>query len=86
MCDRGGEYLALLYGQRAADSFLNAYRTIQANFEYVAFWDIDAALGTLPDLRSYPPWQEFGLPAIETVLLRRRLQRFVRLAVTGIRS
>lgn len=78
--------LALLYGQRAADRFLSAYCAIQADFEYAAFWDIDSALGTLPDLRSYPPWQEFGLPAIETVLLRRRLQRFVRLAVAGIRS
>jgi len=78
--------LALLYGQRAADRFLNAYRTVQADFEYASFWDIDAALSTLPDLKTYPPWQEFGLPGIETVQLQRRLQRFVRLAVAGIRS
>ncbi len=73
--------LALMYGMPAADTFLDAYREDSAGFEYPAFWDLDAALSSMPNVRPYPPWQTFGLTGLTTVLVRQRLLAFVRQAV-----
>jgi len=45
------------------------------------FWDIEDALGALPEVTVYRPWIEFGLTELTDELVRQRLQSFVAAAV-----
>ena len=50
------------------------------------FWDIEDALGALPEVTVYPPWVEFGLEGLTDELVRQRLQSFLAAAVGRIVS
>lgn len=78
--------LALMYGQDAADAFRRAYVTAAPAYSHDPYWDLDDALGALPDVVPYPPWAEFGLTGLSTALVRSRLLDFVRSAVQGAGS
>ncbi len=73
--------LALMYGQAAADAFLAAYQDLAPGYAHDAYWDLEDALGALPDVVPYPPWAEFGLTGLTTELVRDRLQEFVAAAI-----
>lgn len=73
--------LAVMYGQTFADDFLCAYQELNRDYEHDPFWDIDDALGALPDVEPYPPWAEFGLTGLTTSIVQQRLRGFVDSAV-----
>ena len=73
--------LALMYGQTIADQVLHAYITHNETYRHDPYWDLEDALGALPDVEPYPPWAEFGLTGLTTKLIRDRLQFFVLSAV-----
>jgi hypothetical protein len=75
--------LALMYGPAVADTFLDAYQDAAPDYRHDTFWDLEDALGTLPDVAPYPPWAEFGLTDLSTDLVRSRLEAFVATAVSG---
>lgn len=74
--------LAIMYGQEAAEEFLEAYRIAVPDYIHDPYWDLDDALGALPDVKPYPPWAEFGLTGLTTALVRERLQEFVQAALS----
>ncbi|MGE0624453.1 MAG: phosphotransferase family protein [Pseudomonadales bacterium] len=74
--------LALMYGQPAADAFLQCYAGHVPGYEHDPFWDVDDALGFGPDVQPYPPWAEFGLTGLTTEVIRSRLEAFVQAAVS----
>ncbi|MCB1683671.1 MAG: aminoglycoside phosphotransferase family protein [Pseudomonadales bacterium] len=78
--------LALMYGMDAADAFLNAYRRGQPQYAHHPRWDVEEALSTLPDLKPYPPWAQFGLGSLTTADVRGRLVIFVEKAVERLAS
>lgn len=65
--------LAVMYGQDAADAFLLAYSRAMPGYQHDYFWDLDDALGALPDVQPYAPWADFGLTGLTTELVRERL-------------
>jgi len=73
--------LALMYGGLVADDFLSAYCELNPHFRFAAYWDLDDALGALPQPKVYPPWVEFGLSGLNDELIRQRLLAFVHAAV-----
>jgi len=75
--------LALMYGSEAAEAFLHAYLTAAPDYRHDTCWDLEDALGALPDVAPYPPWEEFGLTGLSTELVRDRLEAFVAAAVDG---
>jgi hypothetical protein len=76
--------LALMYGITVADAFLAAYGRIRGDYVHQPFWDVDDALGALPDIAPYPPWATFGLTGITPEIVRRRLESFVASAVARL--
>lgn len=75
--------LALMYGLEAADAFLRAYQRHVPDYVHEPYWDVDDAFGVLPDVVPYAPWSEFGLSGINTETVRRRLEAFIRAAVSA---
>jgi len=75
--------LALMYGLEAADRFLRAYERDSEDYAHDSYWDIDDALGMLPNTEPYPPWSTFGLSGLTSELIQDRLQRFLHSAVTN---
>ena len=73
--------LAIMYGQPTADAFLAAYTQAAPGYEHDFYWDLDDALGALPNVRPYAPWAQFGLTGLSTEMVRERLQAFVSAAV-----
>lgn len=73
--------LAIMYGQDTADAFLAAYMNAAPGYRHHAYWDLDDALGALPDVKPYPPWAEFGLSGLTTELVRSRMEAFVAAAL-----
>lgn len=78
--------LALMYGLTTADDFLEQYGTAAPGYVHEYFWDIEDALGALPEVTVYPPWVEFGLEGLTDELVRQRLQSFLAAAVGRIVS
>lgn len=75
--------LAIMYGMEAADDFLEAYASGRSGYVHDPFWDLDDALGALPDVEPYPPWAIFGLTGLTTEIVRDRLLDFVRAALSN---
>ena len=75
--------LALMYGMDAADRFLRAYEGNREDYAHDSYWDIDDALGMLPNTEPYTPWSTFGLSGLSSELVQDRLQRFLLSAVTS---
>lgn len=73
--------LAIMYGQDQADRFLDAYRHRATDYTHDSYWDLEDALGALPNVEPYPPWAEFGLTGLTTEQVRERLQEFVATAI-----
>lgn len=73
--------LALMYGLETAEAFLTAYQDRTPGYMHDSYWDLEDALGALPDVVPYPPWAEFGLTGLTTELVRNRLQEFVAAAI-----
>ncbi len=73
--------LAVMYGLEAAQAFLAAYLHAAPGYQHHAYWDLDDALGALPDVQVYPPWAEFGLTGLTTEMVRERLQAMVSASV-----
>jgi Ser/Thr protein kinase RdoA (MazF antagonist) len=74
--------LALMYGMAIADEFLALYKSQNPEYLHDPYWDLDDALGALPDVSPYPPWGTFGLGGLSTGLMRDRLQSYVRSCVS----
>jgi aminoglycoside phosphotransferase (APT) family kinase protein len=66
--------LALMFGPTVASTFSDAYERMAGRLDDVAYWHVDAILGTLPDPTYYEPWRHFGLGAITREELRWRLE------------
>jgi Ser/Thr protein kinase RdoA (MazF antagonist) len=73
--------LAIMYGIEAADAFLDAYASGRPGYVHDPFWDLDDALGALPNVEPYPPWAIFGLTGLTTEIVRARLLDFIRAAL-----
>jgi Ser/Thr protein kinase RdoA (MazF antagonist) len=73
--------LAIMYGLEAADVFLSEYVEAAPGYEHDSFWDLDDALGALPNVEPYAPWAEFGLTGLTTEGVRERLMAFVAAAI-----
>lgn len=69
--------LAIMYGQEIADAFLASYETAAPDYRHDFYWDLDDALGALPDVEPYAPWAEFGLPGHTREIVRSRLEAFI---------
>ncbi len=69
--------LAIMYGLDCADAFLAAYQAAMPGYRHDSYWDLDDALGALPDVKPYAPWSEFGLTNLSTETVRERLQVFI---------
>ena len=78
--------LAVMYGQEAADAFLDAYRDAAPDYRHDFFWDLEDALGALPDVKPYAPWAEFGLTGLTTELARARLLAFIEAALLRLKG
>ena len=76
--------LALMYGQAAAEAFLEQYEAATPGYRHHPYWDLDDALGALPDVKPYPPWAEFGLSGLTAEIVRARLETFVEAAVGSL--
>ena len=76
--------LAIMYGQETADAFLAAYRLALPGYQHDFYWDLEDALGALPDVQPYAPWAEFGLTGLTAETVRGRLEAFVAAAVAHI--
>ncbi len=75
--------LALMYGQVAAEGFLDAYTHHAPGYEHDPRWDVDDALGMGREPTPYPPWSDFGLTDLTTAAVRYRLEAFVQAALDG---
>jgi len=73
--------LALMYGIETADEFLNAYRKFTPGYRHDPYWDLDDALGAMPNIVPYAPWETFGLTGLTTQMVQERIQTFMRSAV-----
>ena len=69
--------LAMMIGTDAADAFLSAYQRAAPDFDYQPYWELDGILDTGRNPSFYPPWSEFGLPAIPAPALRDRVERYL---------
>ncbi len=78
--------LALMYGLAAAADFLDFYRLAAPDYRHHPFWDLEDALGALPDVEPYPPWAEFGLTGLTAGIVQARLETFVAAAVGDLQS
>ena len=75
--------LALMYDMTAADAFLAAYQRQRPGYRHAPYWDVDDALGVLPDVEPYAPWETFGMTLPSTGEIRQRLLSFVRGALAS---
>jgi Ser/Thr protein kinase RdoA (MazF antagonist) len=73
--------LAIMYGMPAADRFLELYQSLNPDWRYHPYWDLDDAFSGLPDPKPYPPWTTFGLSGITRQTVRKRLLAFITSAV-----
>lgn len=73
--------LAIMYGMPAADRFLELYQTLNPDWRYHPYWDLDDAFSGLPDPKPYAPWSAFGLTGINQQTVRERLLAFIASAV-----
>ncbi|HLV34327.1 MAG TPA: phosphotransferase, partial [Spirillospora sp.] len=64
--------LVAMYGLAVADQFLRIYEA-QTGASLHPYWDLLALADWLPQPEVYSPWQVFGLPHVDTPLLRQRL-------------
>ncbi|MEJ2087260.1 MAG: aminoglycoside phosphotransferase family protein [Gammaproteobacteria bacterium] len=78
--------LALMYGPAAADAFLDAYEAETPDYRHDPYWDLDDALGVLPDVEPYAPWATFGLTGLTTETVRTRIEAYVGKAVSTLRA
>lgn len=70
--------LAQMYGVATADRFLKAYQKYAPEFEYNVYWDLDTLLDmSLPTPTYYAPWAEFGLPALTTEEIQKRVDAYL---------
>lgn len=76
--------LAIMYGPESADGFLEAYRATSTDYQHDYYWDLEDALGALPDVEPYAPWAEFGLRGLSTEMVRTRLVAFIEAATQRI--
>jgi len=77
--------LALMYGVKAADQFLEMYIQASSNFKYNAYWDIDSILNMcLPFPEFYKPWREFGMESVAPEVLQRRTEDYLNSVIERI--
>jgi Ser/Thr protein kinase RdoA (MazF antagonist) len=74
--------LAIMYGLDVSEAFLQAYARHAVGYVHEPYWDVDVAFSALPDVAPYPPWAEFGLDTLTPEMARRRLEAFIRAAVS----
>lgn len=77
--------LTRMFGIEAADAFLAAYRAARPEYRHDGYWDLDVAVGALPDPVYYAPWREFGFPEIPVDTLRTRLESLLRSGLADTR-
>ena len=75
--------LALMYGVSAADGFLECYRRRVPAHRQHPYWDLDAALSTLPAPKPYSPWAAFGLGNVTPQVHRSRYHIYLTHLVSG---
>lgn len=78
--------LALMYGIAAAEAFLDAYVRHCPDYGHNPFWDLDDALGALPNVAPYPPWAVFGLTGLTTTMMQHRIEQFIGSAVRRLQA
>jgi aminoglycoside phosphotransferase (APT) family kinase protein len=67
--------LVQMYGPSVAERFLELYSAASPGYRHDRYWDIASILDlSLPTLKWYPPWEEFGLQAVAHDLLVERVE------------
>lgn len=71
--------LAMLFGQQAAEAFLEAYHRHNPSFSYDAYWDLEALGNVFTEERPeiYAGWETFGITNLTEEKLIRRLDEFL---------
>lgn len=78
--------LAMMYGQKSADLFLEAYKKASPGLDYTPYWDLEA-LGNVfsedaPEV--YGGWSAFGLKELTEELMIQRMDDFLSQALKQI--
>lgn len=70
--------LALMYGPKIANDFLNAYLDVSPQFKHDPYWDLDSVFDMcFPEPPFYHPWSEFGINEISSSILRERIDTYI---------
>ena len=72
--------LAAMYGPEVAELFTEKVEAATA-LPHNRYWDLLNVVEWLPEPDAYEPWDEFGLPGIDTTLMRERVEEFAARAV-----
>jgi Ser/Thr protein kinase RdoA (MazF antagonist) len=75
--------LTAMYSINAADQFLMAYLNQRPDFEHHPYWDLDSAVGWMPEPFVYKPWTSFGLAGLTTQGIRQRLAEFIEKCISA---